>query len=71
MAKFDVFGTTMIITRRDRQWMLAIDSGLGMRRPVTDIVIPHSLVEAELAQYLADIYHESASIQHPDMIKLA
>ncbi|GIU28524.1 hypothetical protein TUM4644_26250 [Shewanella colwelliana] len=71
MAKFDVFGTTMIITRRDRGWMLAIESGLGMRRPVTDVVIAHLLVEAELAQYLADIYHESASIQHPDVIKLA
>jgi len=40
MAKFDVFGTTMIAIQHQGQWQLTIDSGLGLRRPVKDVVIP-------------------------------
>jgi len=71
MAKFDVFGTTMIAIQHQGQWQLTIDSGLGLRRPVKDVVIPLSLDENELAQYLGDIYHEWAIDRHPHILKLS
>lgn len=71
MAKFDVCGTTLIAIQCHGQWRLSIDSGLGLRRPVKDVVFPASLDENKLAQYLADIYHEWATNRHPHIVKLS
>ncbi|WP_025820040.1 DUF7661 family protein [Shewanella marina] len=70
MIKFDVFGDLMLIDRQQGQWLLFKSSGTGLRVRIYDVVIPKHLNESELAQYLDDIFHERASAQYPQVIKL-
>ncbi len=35
-----------------------------------DIIIPDDMTEAEIPQWLGDIYHEGASEQHPDVKRI-
>ncbi|MBY5943851.1 hypothetical protein KUW02_01180 [Photobacterium rosenbergii] len=64
---FDVFGTKMSVQRKDGFWLLFKESDTAMRARIYDVVIPPELEEADLATYLADIYHENASANHPDV----
>lgn len=70
MIRFDVFGQRMAVERRDGAWKLYALSDAGKRRGVIDAPIPSDLEESELLTWLADIYHEWASPQHPDVIRL-
>ncbi len=65
--KFDVYGRRVLVERSAGGWLAFYAGNEGKKRPATDIVIPDSLVETELAQYLADLFHESASRQHPEV----
>lgn len=42
----------------------------GKRRSTTDIVIPTSIVEDDLVQYLADLCHEWTNERHPHVLLL-
>lgn len=68
--KFDVFGKRMSVQRKDGEWLLFRDSNTGVRARVNEVVIPAELEESELATYLADIYHESATEKHSSVIRL-
>jgi hypothetical protein len=70
MIRFDVFGQRMAVRRRDGAWKLYALSDDGKRLGVTDALIPSDLEESELLTWLADIYHEWASPQHPDVTRL-
>ena len=65
--KFDVFGRRVIVSRVNEAWKAYYCGSEGKRRPATDIVIPASIDEAELGQYLADLCHEWATGSHPDV----
>ncbi|WP_371929326.1 hypothetical protein [Photobacterium sp. CCB-ST2H9] len=67
--KFNVFGHLMSVQRKDGEWLLFMESETSLRARVYDVVIPSDLQESELAGYLADIYHEQASAQYPDVQK--
>ncbi len=69
--KFNVFGKKMSVQRKNQQWLLFTDSNSGMRVRVYDIVIPPDLLEAGLAQYLDDIYHEFSTEHHPQVVQLS
>ena len=64
---FDVFGTKMSVQRKDGFWLLFKESDTAMRARIYDVVIPPELEEADLATYLADIYHENATATHSDV----
>lgn len=66
-VKLDVFGRLMLATRSGSQWELFDLGSDCKRRLASDVVIPDFVTEAELAQYLADIFHESASPTHPEV----
>lgn len=66
-VKLDVFGRLMLATRSGSQWELFDLGSDGKHRLASDVVIPDFVTEAELAQYLADIFHESASPTHPEV----
>ncbi len=66
MLKFDVFGKSMLVQRKEGAWLLFIDS----RSRVFDVVIPTELTEQDLAGYLDDIFHEHSSEKHPHVIAL-
>lgn len=67
---FDVFGKKMSVHRKDNEWLLYIESDVGMRARVYDVIIPNDLDESKLAIYLDDIYHEFSSEKHSKVIPI-
>ena len=68
--KFDVFGKRMSIQRKDDEWLLFQESNTGVRARVYEVAIPADLGETELATYLADIFHETATEKHSSVTRL-
>ena len=68
--RFDVFGRIVAVTRTAGSWQADYLSRDGKRRPAVDIAIPAFVTATELARYLADLCHESASETHPDVRRL-
>ena len=64
--KFDVHGRTLIVQREGERWAV-YQSADGRRSLAPDIVIPGSLEATEVSQYLADLFHELATPQHPNV----
>ncbi len=60
LLRFNVFGTLVGISRSGADWTAYYLGSEGKRRPA-DFVIPEFVEETELAQYLADLFHESAT----------
>ncbi|WP_019616594.1 DUF7661 family protein [Psychromonas ossibalaenae] len=63
LIKFKVFGKKMSVLRKNEQWLLYLESDTSIRARIYDVVIPSELNESELDCYLADIFHENASIK--------
>jgi hypothetical protein len=59
--KFDVFGTVVEVVRHDGKWKVFYLGNEGKKRPAEDIVIPSTIEQNRVQQYLADIRHEYAS----------
>lgn len=68
--EFDVFGTRMIVERTANGWAVFYPPEEGKRRPVPGMYIPPDVSEDEMAQYLADLWHEGASPAHPEVKRL-
>lgn len=68
--KLDVFGRLMLAERTASGWQLFHVGSDGKRSLATDIVIPDFISEDELDQYLADVFHESATRKHPEVKRL-
>jgi hypothetical protein len=66
----DVFGKPMVVERRDGSWRTYLIGADGKRAAV-NIAIPDSMVEAELAQYFDDIFHEAATPERPAVVRLS
>jgi hypothetical protein len=65
-----VFGKRMSIQRKDGEWLLFRESDTGVRAREYEIAIPADLAESELATYLADIFHESATEKHSSVTRV-
>ena len=63
--RLDVFGRAMLAEHTGTQWKLFDVGADGKRRPALDMIVPDFVSEAELEQYLDDMFHESASSKHP------
>ena len=68
--QFDVFGKKMVIQRLNGEWLLFSLSSSGIRSRVYDVAIPSDLSKDDLALYLDDIFHESASTEKCKVNKL-
>lgn len=68
--KLDVFGRLMLAERTATGWQLFYLGFDGKRSPAKDVVVPDFISDAELEQYLADIFHESATGRHPGVRRL-
>lgn len=64
-----MFGREMSVERSARGWELYYAGTDGKRRPA-DVVIPSFVTEAELVQYLDDLFHEAATARHPAVRRL-
>ena len=61
----DLYGREIEVVRRKGYWMVFIRGAEGKKRLAQDITIPSDVAEAELVEYLSDIYHEYATQRHP------
>ncbi len=70
MLRFDVFGRALGIARREGEWRAYYLGSDGKRREAREVVIPPSVPESELPRYLTDLFHESATPEHPEVVTL-
>ena len=68
--RFDVFGKSMTVERRNNRWPLLRESGTGINSPVPGVEITSDIEEEELARFLDDIFHEHASVENPAVIQI-
>lgn len=66
--RFDVHGRPMRVMRTATGWQAFWLGNEGKRRPA-DLHIPPGLAPGELATWLADVFHESATPRHPDVVQ--
>jgi len=60
----------MLVERVGSDWRTYLLGGDG-KRSLVDIVIPEWIDDIDLAQYFDDLYHESATPQHPAVVRLS
>jgi hypothetical protein len=58
--RFNVFGTLISITGSTGSWQAFHLGADGKRRPA-DFIVPTNVADHELAEYLADLFHENAT----------
>ena len=69
--KFDIFGKKVLeVIRSDGQWIAFYCGNGGVKLKADDIRVPSSLVESELGEYIADVFHEWATLD-PQLPTLA
>ena len=67
--KLDVYGTLMLAEHGPAGWRIFRWGNEGKRLPL-DIVVPDFIGEGEIAQYMDDLFHESATPAHPCVRRL-
>jgi hypothetical protein len=67
--RFNVFGRIYSIERLGGRWMVLLHGTDGKRAPA-DFVVPEFIPEDELAQYLYDLFHESATPTNGEVHRL-
>lgn len=67
---FNVFGRIMAIERVEDRWNCCW-TGVDGKRRKAELAIPSDVAREELAQYLYDIYHESATPTNGDVFEVA
>lgn len=68
MRELEIFGRDFVATRAADGWAIYYRGAEGKRGPRFEIPIPHDVVSSEaLCRYLADLCHEWASPEHPEV----
>jgi len=67
--RFNVFGRIVEVQRQGAQWQALLVGQDGKRSPA-GFVVPDFVEADELGQYLADLFHESATPQHGDVRRI-
>lgn len=71
MMIFKVFGRYIGVKPVGQGWQVfRVDMSERKYSRLYEIIIPDDLEEGEIADWLADIYHEAASPQHPDVVRV-
>ncbi|MBU0747977.1 MAG: hypothetical protein KKB95_03425 [Gammaproteobacteria bacterium] len=68
--RFNVFGRVVEVRREGAQWQVYRVGADGKRTPA-GFVVPDFVQEDELAQFLEDLFHESASPHNGDVRRIA
>ena len=69
--KFDVFGRDVSVVKTESGGWQAFYSGPdGKRRPAENMVIPPDITVSEMARYLEDLCHESATARNKSVKRL-
>lgn len=67
--RFSVFGRIVLIQREAGQWQAYAIGADGKRAPA-GFVVPDFIDEGDIAQYLFDLFHESAMPGHGDVRRI-
>ena len=67
--RFKVFRRLIAVTGRPGAWQAFYLGADGKRRPA-DFVVPGEVVADDLADYLADLFHEDATPGHDSVRRL-
>lgn len=71
MMIFKVFGRYIGVKPVGQGWQVfRVDMSERKYSRLYEIIIPDDLEEDEIADWLGDIYHEAASPQHPDVVRV-
>jgi hypothetical protein len=68
--RYLAFGTVIEVQRVAGRWRVFIVGTEGKRRLAQDLIIPAAVAEDEIADYLDDLLHESATLEHPRVLRL-
>ena len=66
---FNVYGAIVVIEGEQGNWSAFSLGPEGKRRPAS-FIVPNFLAEEELCQYLADLFHESATPTNGDVFRI-
>lgn len=67
--RFDVYGALMLVERDPSGWRL-FRLGAEGKRSLVPVSIPEFIAEAEIAQFLDDLFHEAATPEHPAVTRV-
>jgi len=67
--RFAIYGNRLAVARRGDRWCAFWLGPDGKRRPA-EFVIPDFVDENEMCQYLADLFHESATSSNGDVLRI-
>ena len=70
VLRFDVFGRIIEVVREEGRWTAHRVGTDGKRRESRGTTIPPWVKPDEVGRFLADLYHESATPDRPDVIRL-
>ncbi|RQS37353.1 hypothetical protein DIE03_02030 [Burkholderia sp. Bp8992] len=65
--RFNAFGRLLAVVRANGRWAVFDLGTEGKRRPA-NLQIPSALAADELAQYLGDLLHESATPKYNEVV---
>jgi hypothetical protein len=68
--KLNAYGRHISILRVKGRWEVFDLGNEGKRRRANDIVIPASVPEAELVDYISDLLHEHATTRNPEVVDI-
>ncbi len=68
--RFNVFGKLVAITGAGGAWQAFYLGAEGKRRPA-DFIVPANVASDDLAEYLADLFHENATPRNGAVAQLA
>ena len=68
--RFNVFGKLVAITGEAGAWQ-AFYPGTDGKCRAADFIVPRDVTAPELAEYLADLFHEDATPRHAKVEQLA
>jgi len=67
MLRFDVYGHAVGVERDGDDWRVVYLGTEGKQSLADDIFLPPTLEKEDLQSYLADLCHEWASPDHPEV----
>jgi hypothetical protein len=67
--RFNVFGKLVLIRGGAGAWEAWYPGPDGKRRPA-DFIVPDDIAEADLLEYLADLFHENATPRNHSVTRL-
>lgn len=56
--RISLYGRKIEVTQKDGRWWVFYLGSEGKKRVAGDIIIPATIMEEELIDYLADLFHE-------------